>query len=118
MSAHDTPDRLCECDACVAEDLALLNEHADPIAAVAAEWTTAHELVGEPPFQMLAEVVKRNGHMVGVLVYNPPLRIRSSAGGHDGYWTATCQGVALQGPWKTRDAAVEGVREFYERSAS
>ena len=81
------------------------------------EWTTAHELVGQPPFQMMAEVVKRNGHMVGTLIYNPPLRIRSSAGGHDGYWTATCQGVALQGPWKTRDAAVEGVREFYERTA-
>ena len=96
---------------------ALLKTYHDPIPPVAAEWTTAFELVGQPPFQMMAEVVKRNGHMVGVLVYNPPLRIRSSAGGHDGYWTATCQGVALQGPWKTRDAAVEGVREFYERTA-
>ena len=117
--AHDdtctcTDGTLCpEC----AADFELLKTYSDPIAAVAAEWTTAHELVGQPPFQMLAEVIKRNGHMVGVLIYNPPLRIRSSAGGHDGYWTATCQGVALQGPWRTRDAAVEGVREFYERGA-
>ncbi len=120
MATHDdtctcTDGILCpEC----AADFELLKTYSDPIAAVAAEWTTAHELVGQPPFQMMAEIVKRNGHMVGVLQYHDALRIRRSAGGHDSYWTASCQGVALQGQWKTRDEAAEAVRSWYERSES
>lgn len=36
MSAHDTADHLCTCDACVAEDLALLARFADPLDLIAA----------------------------------------------------------------------------------
>lgn len=35
MSAHDTAEHMCECDACVAEDLATLATHSDPLAAIA-----------------------------------------------------------------------------------
>lgn len=37
MSAHDTPDLLCGCAACVAEDLALLASHSDPLATISAD---------------------------------------------------------------------------------
>ncbi len=34
VSAHDTDEVLCECDDCVAEDLALLARFDDPLAVV------------------------------------------------------------------------------------
>lgn len=35
MSAHDTADHLCECEPCVAEDLAMLATRTDPLATIA-----------------------------------------------------------------------------------
>ena len=55
MTTHDMPDELCGCDACIAEDVALLASSRDPLARVAAMlspltlppgWTIRHNSIG------------------------------------------------------------------------